>query len=75
MLDPIGFRILSDSMGEAAKAIFPDYSGSFSLGSTGVPITGTFPWAGVDWTFGIIATRLMFLGIGIIMAFGFFPLF
>jgi hypothetical protein len=69
IFDPIGFRVLSNSMGEAAKAIFPDYSGSFSLGSTGAPIMGTFPWAGVDWTFGIIATRLMFLGIGIMMAF------
>ena len=69
MLDPIGFRVLSDSMGGAAKATFPDYAGSFSLGSTGVPVMGTFPWSGVDWTFGIIGTRLMFLGIGITMAF------
>lgn len=67
--DPIGVSVLSNSMGEAAKAVFPDYSGSFSLGSTGVPITGTFPWDGVDWSVGIIATRLMFLGVGIVMAF------
>ena len=68
LLDPIGFHVLSDSMGGAAKAVFPDYSGSFSLGSTGVPVTGTFPWSGVDWTFGIVVTRLMFLGVGVIMA-------
>jgi len=68
LLDPIGFHILKDSMGEAAKAIFPDYSGGFSLGSTGVPVTGTFPWLGVDWTFGIVVTRLVFLGVGVIMA-------
>ena len=69
MFDPIGFRVLSDSMGEAAKAVFPDYSGSFSLGSTGVAVIGTFPWSGVHWTFDLIMTRLTFLGIGIVMAF------
>ena len=68
LLDPIGFHVLSDGMGEAAKAVFPDYTGSFSLGSTGVPVTGTFPWSGVDWTFGITTTRLMFLGVGVILA-------
>jgi len=68
LLDPIGFHVLKDSMGEAAKAVFPDYSGSFSLGSTGVPVTGTFPWSGVDWTFGIVVARLVFLGVGLIMA-------
>jgi len=67
-LDPLGFHILKESMGEAAKAAFPDYGGSFVLGSTGTPITGTFPWSGVDWTYNIVLTRLMFLGIGIILA-------
>jgi hypothetical protein len=67
-LDPFGFHVLSQSMGEAAKAVFPDYSGGFSLGSTNTPITEVFPWSGVDWTYDIIFTRMMFLGYGIIIA-------
>ena len=67
-LDPLGFHALSDSMGQAAKAVFPDYDGSFVLGSTGTPITGLFPWSGVDWTYSIVLTRMMFLGLGIILA-------
>jgi len=67
-LDPLGFHVLKESMGEAALAAFSDYSGSFSLGSTGVPIAGLFTWSGVDWTYSIVFTRLMFLGIGMILA-------
>ena len=67
-LDPLGFHLLNESMGAAAKAAFPDYSGGFVLGSTGTPILGTFPWSGVVWTFNIIFMRLMFLGIGIFLA-------
>jgi len=67
-LDPLGFHILKESMGAAAKAVYPDYGGSFVLGSTGTPITGTFPWSGVDWTFNTVLTRLMFIGIGITLA-------
>ena len=67
-LDPLGFHILSESMGAAAKAAFPDYSGGFVLGATGTPITGTFSWSGVDWTYNIVFTRLAFLVFGIILA-------
>ena len=67
-LDPLGFHVLKQSMGEAAIAVFPDYSGGFLLGGTDTPIMGMFPWSGVDWTFSIVITRLMFLGVGIIMA-------
>jgi hypothetical protein len=69
-LDPLGFHILKDSMGAAALAAFPDYGGSFVLGSTGAPIIGTFPWSGVDWTYSIVFTRLMFIGIGMVIALG-----
>jgi hypothetical protein len=67
-LDPLGFHALSESMGQAAKAVFPDYDGSFVLGSTGTPITGLFPWSGVDWNYSIVLTRMIFLGFGIILA-------
>ena len=67
-LDPPGLHVLGQSMGEAAKAAYPDYDGSFVLGSTGAPVTGLFPWAGVEWTYDIAFMRLMFLGLGIILA-------
>ena len=62
-LDPVGFHLLHQSMSESAKAAFPDYGGGFVLGSTGDPITGVFPWTGVQWTFDIALTRFMFLSI------------
>jgi hypothetical protein len=68
LIDPLGFHVLSESMGAAAKVVFPDYDGSFVLGSTGTPIRDLFPWSGVDWTYNIVFTRLAFLGFGIILA-------
>jgi len=70
LLDPLGFHVLKQSMGEAAKAAYPDYGGSFVLGGTDTPITGVFSWSGVNWTFNIILTRLTFIGIGIALALG-----
>ena len=67
-LDPLGIHVFSESMGEAAKAAFPDYDGSFVLGSTGTPIRGLFPWSGVDWNSAIILNRLIFFGIGAVIA-------
>jgi hypothetical protein len=55
-------------MGAAAKAVYPDYDGSFVLGSTGTPILGTFPWSGVTWTSNVVFTRLIVLGLGILLA-------
>ena len=67
LLDLPGFHVLSESMGAAAKAVYPNYDGGFVLGSTGAPILGTFPWSGVAWTFDTIFMRLMILGIGILL--------
>jgi len=66
-LDPLGLTLLQQSMGESAKAAFPDYNGSFSLGSTDTPITGVFDWPGVEWTADIVFQRFLFFGIGIIL--------
>jgi ABC-type transport system involved in multi-copper enzyme maturation permease subunit len=68
LLDLPGFHVLSESMGAAAKAVYPDYDGSFVLGSTGTPILGTFPWPGVTWTSNVVFTRLIVLGLGFILA-------
>jgi len=68
-LDPLGFHILQQSMGEAAKAAFPDYGGEFVLGNTDTPITGVFSWSGVAWTFGIALNRFLFVGAAMAIAF------
>lgn len=67
-LDPLGFTLLQQSMGVAAKAAFPEYGGEFVLGSTGDPIKGMFPWSGVDWTPDIVLTRFMFFGVALLLA-------
>ncbi|MFZ1399931.1 MAG: ABC transporter permease subunit [Candidatus Promineifilaceae bacterium] len=68
LLDPLGFHYLKESMGEAAKAAFPNYDGSFVLGATDTPILGTFPWSGVVWTYNIVLSRFTFIGLGILIA-------
>jgi hypothetical protein len=67
-LDPLGLALLQQSMGEAAKAAFPDYAGSFVLGNTDTPVTGVFTWPGADWTPGIVLSRFMFFGIAFALA-------
>jgi hypothetical protein len=64
-LEPLGAGLLQQSMGAAAQAAFPNYDGSFMLGSTDTPISGVFHWSGVDWTPNIILKRLTFFGIAI----------
>ncbi len=65
--EPLGFGLLQQSMGAAAKAAFPDYSGGFVLGSTDIPILGVFHWPGVVWTPDIILKRLSFFGLAIVL--------
>ena len=66
-LDPVGFNLLHQSMGEAAKAAYPDYDGSFVLGSSDTPITDLFTWSGVDWTLEIVLLRFMFFGMAFLI--------
>jgi len=67
-LEPLGFGLLQQSMGSAAKAAFPDYDGGFVLGATDIPILGIFHWSGVDWTYDIILKRFILFGIAILLA-------
>ena len=62
-LEPLGFGLLEQSMGAAAKAAFPDYDGGFVLGSSDIPIKGIFTWAGVAWNTDLILKRFAFFGI------------
>jgi hypothetical protein len=67
-LEPLGFGLLENSMGAAAKIAYPAYDGGFMLGSSDTPIVGVFPWAGVTWTGEIILKRLLFFGLGVVVA-------
>ena len=64
--EPLGMGLLMQSMGEAARAEFPDYQSGFVLGDPGT-ITGIFNWTGVDWTTDILVPRFVFLGIAILV--------
>jgi ABC-type transport system involved in multi-copper enzyme maturation permease subunit len=66
-LEPLGFGLLQQSMGAAAKAAFADYNGGFVLGSTDIPIQGIFHWSGVDWTPDILIKRFAIFGIAVLL--------
>ena len=68
LLDSVGFSLLHQSMGMAAKAAFPDYGGEFVLGGTDTPITDVFTWSGVHWTPDIVLARFMFFGVALALA-------
>ena len=68
-LDPFGMSIFIDSMGDAARAKFPEYESGFSLGIDFESSTGIFPWSGVDWTTDIILYRLTIFLIALLLIF------
>jgi hypothetical protein len=60
-LDPLGLSIFIESMGDAARATFPEYTSGFSLGIDFESATHVFTWTGVDWTPDIIYFRIAIL--------------
>jgi hypothetical protein len=66
-LEPLGISLLQQSMGAAAKVLFPDYDGGFMLGSTNVPAKGVFHWSGVNWTPDIILNRITIFGVAVVL--------
>jgi len=66
-LEPLGISLLQQSMGAAAKAVFPDYDGGFMLGSTDIPAKGVFHWSGVNWTLDIIIQRIAIFGLAVVL--------
>jgi hypothetical protein len=58
--DLMGFGILGNSMGAAAKASYPAYNGSIEI-TWLVPRFETFVWNGIHWTSEIIVSRVMLL--------------
>ena len=63
--EPTGIGLLEKSMGNAARAVYPDYTGYFSLGST--KNVFTFTWPGIHWTLDIILARFAFIGLAVFL--------
>jgi hypothetical protein len=71
-LDPMGLQIIGDSVMRSAQAVYPDAT-TFSFGSGLVIVDPKpFPYNGIQWTAGILASRLLLLllGFGLVMVSG-----
>ena len=66
-LEPLGMALLKEDMSREVLQVFPDYDGSFMLGSLETPITGAFTWTGIDWTAAVIVTRLAYVGLAVLV--------
>ena len=67
--EPTGLGILASEMGRAVTAIYPEYSGDFSLGGGFVTATKVFTWNGVQWTSEIIVARFFLIALAILLIF------
>lgn len=59
-LDLLGMGVLSRSMGQAARAVYPNYDGSFRI-TWLVSELQVFRWDGIAWTSEIVISRLLWL--------------
>lgn len=69
--DLSGALILQESMGDAARAVYPDYEEGFSLEIGGLgqsPIEGTFVWNGIAWTSDAVVWRFTWFGVAALIA-------
>jgi hypothetical protein len=67
--EPIGIILMSQEMGKAAEAVYPDYDGGFTLGDSGSSQGGTFIWTGVHWTPDVIFARFAIFTLAILLIF------
>ncbi len=67
--EPTGLGILASDMGKAVTAIYPEYSGDFSLGGGFVTATRVFTWNGVHWTPEMILARFSLLALSVLLIF------
>ena len=70
--DLSGVLILQQSMGDAARAVYPDYQEGFSLEIGGLgqsPPEGTFIWNGIAWTTDAVISRFTWFAIAALIAF------
>jgi hypothetical protein len=70
LLDWLGFGMFSNSMGAAARAVYPNYESGFMLSmAPNFAEVQTFYWSGVNWTLAVILTRMstVVLSIGLVL--------
>lgn len=69
--DMTGLMLVQESAGAAAHAKFPDYKQGLSLtiaGGAEERPGGSFPWSGIEWTSGRVASRLQWFGFATLIA-------
>jgi hypothetical protein len=66
-LEPLGMALLKTDMAQEVTQVYPDYDGSFMLGGLDTPIEGTFTWTGIGWTAPVIAIRLGYIGLAVLV--------
>lgn len=66
--EPLGLKLVSDQMGADVVKIYPDYDGSFTLGTSDTEVTGIFNWDGIKWTPSMILGRFSFIAFGLMLA-------
>ena len=67
--DLFGASLIGHSMHQAASAAYPERKLDFGVGYTRVKgEIATFSWTGVEWSWPIAAERLLWVGIGLMIA-------
>jgi len=72
-IDLFGMNAIISSMGTAGLELYPDlhqsgYILGFSWGFPSERTLATFPWAGISWTFEILKTRLLSIGLALVIS-------
>lgn len=67
--EPLGLGLLASEMGKAVSAIYPDYSGDFSLGGGFTQATEIFTWNGIHWTPDLIFARFTLIAFALAFVF------
>src|SRR5579884_2837698 len=69
--DLLGSNFTIQQMQMGVKAAVPGYDGNFDYGTRfGTTLFHTFPWQGMQWTQEIVLSRLLWVGIALVIASG-----
>ena len=67
--EPVGINLMATEMGKEVIKFYPDYNGTFTLGTNGAGRSGTFLWTGVEWTTSLILGRMTLFVSAILLTF------
>lgn len=67
MIEPYGIALFESKLQPVVRAAYPGYDGGFSLGVIDVHLKGTFVWTGIDWTAELILSRLLWVGVSLLV--------